>query len=36
MIFEERPVTGAYVIDLEKIGDERGFFARVFCGEVGK
>ena len=33
MIFEETPVTGAYVIDLEKIGDERGFFARVFCDE---
>ena len=33
MIFDETPVTGAYVIDLEKIGDERGFFARVFCDE---
>lgn len=30
---------GAYIIDLEKRGDDRGFFARVFCerefGELG-
>ena len=31
MIFTEAPVKGAYVIDLERRGDERGFFARVFC-----
>jgi len=31
MHFEETPISGAYVIDLEKRGDERGFFARVFC-----
>lgn len=31
MIFTETPIAGAYVIDLEKRGDERGFFARVFC-----
>lgn len=31
MIFTETPVTGAHLIDLEKLGDERGFFARVFC-----
>ncbi|TWT87506.1 dTDP-4-dehydrorhamnose 3,5-epimerase [Pseudobythopirellula maris] len=31
MIFEETPLSGAYVIDLEKRGDDRGFFARVFC-----
>ena len=31
MIFEETPLSGAFVIDLEKRGDERGFFARVFC-----
>ena len=31
MIFNETPLAGAYVIDLEKRGDERGFFARVFC-----
>jgi dTDP-4-dehydrorhamnose 3,5-epimerase len=31
MIFSETPLKGAYVIDLEKRGDERGFFARAFC-----
>lgn len=31
MIFKELAVKGAYAIDLEKRGDERGFFARVFC-----
>lgn len=31
MIFTETPLPGAYVIDLEKRGDERGFFARAFC-----
>jgi dTDP-4-dehydrorhamnose 3,5-epimerase len=31
MIFTETPLKGAYLIDLEKRGDERGFFARVFC-----
>ena len=31
MIFTETPITGAYLIDLEKRGDDRGFFARVFC-----
>ena len=31
MIFRETPLKGAFVIDLEKRGDERGFFARVFC-----
>jgi dTDP-4-dehydrorhamnose 3,5-epimerase len=31
MIFTETPVQGAYLIDLEKKGDERGFFARAFC-----
>jgi dTDP-4-dehydrorhamnose 3,5-epimerase len=31
MIFQETPLAGAYVIDLEKRGDERGFFARAFC-----
>lgn len=31
MIFTETPLKGAYVIGLEKRGDERGFFARVFC-----
>ena len=31
MIFTETPVEGAYLIELEKRGDERGFFARAFC-----
>ncbi len=31
MIFRELPVAGAFLIDLEKRGDERGFFARMFC-----
>jgi dTDP-4-dehydrorhamnose 3,5-epimerase len=31
MIFTETPLKGAYLIDLEKRGDDRGFFARVFC-----
>lgn len=31
MIFTETPLAGAYLIDLEKRGDDRGFFARAFC-----
>lgn len=31
MIFNETPLPGSYVIELEKRGDERGFFARLFC-----
>ena len=31
MIFNETPLAGAYLIDMEKRGDERGFFARAFC-----
>ncbi|MBO9650486.1 MAG: dTDP-4-dehydrorhamnose 3,5-epimerase [Variovorax sp.] len=31
MIFNETPLKGAYTIELEKRGDERGFFARLFC-----
>ena len=33
MIFNSTPLTGAYLIDLEKRGDERGFFARAFCAQ---
>jgi dTDP-4-dehydrorhamnose 3,5-epimerase len=33
MIYSETPLKGAYVIDLDKRGDDRGFFARVFCEE---
>ena len=31
MIFAETPISGAFVIELEKRGDDRGFFARAFC-----
>lgn len=31
MRFAETPLKGAYLIDLEKRGDERGFFARLYC-----
>ena len=31
MIFTPTPLAGAYLIDLEKKGDDRGFFARAFC-----
>jgi dTDP-4-dehydrorhamnose 3,5-epimerase len=31
MVFRETELRGAYVIDLEPIEDERGFFARAWC-----
>jgi len=31
MIFKPLPLKGAYQIELEKRGDERGFFARYWC-----
>jgi len=31
MIFAEMPLAGAYVIDLERRSDQRGFFARTWC-----
>jgi dTDP-4-dehydrorhamnose 3,5-epimerase len=31
MHFTQTPLAGAYVIDLEKRGDDRGYFARAFC-----
>jgi dTDP-4-dehydrorhamnose 3,5-epimerase len=33
MIFTTTPIAGAYLIDVEKRGDERGFFARTFCAD---
>ena len=33
MKFAPTPLGGAYVIELERIEDERGFFARSFCQE---
>jgi dTDP-4-dehydrorhamnose 3,5-epimerase len=32
MIFTETKLAGAYIVDLEPRSDERGFFARAFCG----
>ncbi|MGV1099884.1 dTDP-4-dehydrorhamnose 3,5-epimerase [Thiovibrio sp. JS02] len=31
MLFVETPLRGAYVIDIEPVNDERGFFARSWC-----
>lgn len=31
MIFTETPLSGAFVLDLERREDDRGFFARTFC-----
>ena len=31
MIFTETALAGAFIIDLEPRGDDRGFFARAFC-----
>jgi dTDP-4-dehydrorhamnose 3,5-epimerase len=31
MIFRETKLAGVWVIELERLGDERGFFARSFC-----
>jgi dTDP-4-dehydrorhamnose 3,5-epimerase len=31
--FEETPIPGAWLVGLERRGDERGFFARLFCAD---
>ena len=31
MDFSETPIEGAYVIDVNRIGDDRGFFGRLWC-----
>jgi dTDP-4-dehydrorhamnose 3,5-epimerase len=31
MQFRKTPLEGAYLVELEKRNDERGFFARLFC-----
>ena len=31
MKFDPAPLAGAYLVDLERIEDDRGFFARSFC-----
>lgn len=33
MIFHETKLAGAFIIELERRSDERGFFARSFCAE---
>lgn len=33
MIFTESPLRGAYLVDMVRREDERGFFARSFCAE---
>ena len=33
MIFTESALPGAYVVEMERIEDSRGFFARSFCAE---
>jgi dTDP-4-dehydrorhamnose 3,5-epimerase len=33
MIFTVSPLSGAYLIDIERHADERGFFARSYCAE---
>jgi dTDP-4-dehydrorhamnose 3,5-epimerase len=31
MIFTETPIAGAYVVEVERMEDDRGFFARTWC-----
>lgn len=31
MIFTDTPIQGAYVIDVNRIGDSRGYFGRLWC-----
>jgi len=33
MKFNEIPLEGAFTIDMEPMGDERGFFGRIFCSK---
>ena len=33
MKFEETPLSGAYIVELEKLEDERGFFGRSWCAK---
>lgn len=33
MIFGPTPIGGAFAIEIERVEDERGFFARTFCQE---
>ena len=31
MIFHKTKLEGAFIVDLDRKGDQRGFFARAFC-----
>ncbi|MGB1478484.1 MAG: dTDP-4-dehydrorhamnose 3,5-epimerase family protein, partial [Marinobacter salsuginis] len=31
MIFTETEISGSYLIDVKRIGDDRGFFGRLWC-----
>ncbi|MEO8629773.1 MAG: dTDP-4-dehydrorhamnose 3,5-epimerase family protein, partial [Betaproteobacteria bacterium] len=31
MKFASTPLRGAFIVDLDRIADDRGFFARSFC-----
>jgi len=31
VILTETPLSGAYIVDIERLADDRGFFARSFC-----
>ena len=33
MIFTELPLQGAYTVEMQRLADERGFFARSYCAE---
>src|ERR1700732_2407330 len=33
MIFTELPLSGAFLIEMQRLTDERGFFARSYCAE---
>ena len=33
MIFTQSPLSGAYVVDMQPLPDERGFFARSYCAD---
>jgi dTDP-4-dehydrorhamnose 3,5-epimerase len=33
MKFEATPLAGAFLLELDRIEDDRGFFARTFCAE---
>jgi dTDP-4-dehydrorhamnose 3,5-epimerase len=33
LIVTETPLAGAFILDIERVEDERGFFARTFCAD---